>query len=100
MLGHFFDQGLLDQLTFMNWVTIQVSAPPAGVTLPQFAFVARLCNEYFHVVVSYRGFAIPVIEGCLLRLEEVSRDLAMQDGLLKDLADAIGAWERVCVGIL
>ena len=62
---------MLDQNILVNWIAAQCSAPPIGTNLPQFAFVALMCDEYFDLIQRSRVVSVPVIEGCMLRLGEV-----------------------------
>jgi hypothetical protein len=62
---------MLDQSILLNWIAAQCSALPTGTNLPQFAFVALMCDEYFDLIQRSRAVSVPVIEGCMLRLGEV-----------------------------
>ena len=62
---------MLDQSILVNWIAAQCSALPTGTNLPQFAFVALMCDEYFDLIQRSRAVSVPVIEGCMLRLGEV-----------------------------
>jgi hypothetical protein len=37
----------------------------------QFIFIVRLADEYFEYIAANRSFAVPIVEGCLSRLNEV-----------------------------
>ena len=71
LLRYFFHQGMLDQSILVNWIAVQCSALPTGTNLPQFAFVALICDEYFDLIHRSRAVSVPVVEGCMLRLGEV-----------------------------
>ncbi len=71
LLRYFFHQGMLDQSILVNWIAAQCSALPTGTNLPQFAFVALMCDEYFDLIQRSRAVSVPVVEGCMLRLGEV-----------------------------
>ena len=66
---------MLDQSILVNWIAIQCAVPPTGTNLPQFAFIALMCDEYFDVIQRSRAVSVPVVEGCMLRLGEVRSTL-------------------------
>ena len=75
LLRYFFHQGTLDQSILVNWIAAQCSVLPTGTNLPQFAFVALMCDEYFDLIQRSRAVSVPVVEGCMLRLGEVCPSL-------------------------
>jgi hypothetical protein len=63
----FFEEGLLDQRTFLVWVTQQMESS----NLAQASFVLRLADEYSSELFTSRAFARPVADALLSKYTEV-----------------------------
>jgi mediator of RNA polymerase II transcription subunit 12, fungi type len=59
---------MVDHATFLLWLAQQVPA----VNLAQLGFVAKIAEEYLEGLLQHRGFLRPFIEGCTVKITEVS----------------------------
>lgn len=85
LLRIFYSEFMVDHATFLSWLVQQLGS----CNLAQAGFVARLADDYLDGIVTRRALAKPLIDGCLLKLQDVGRLLYTfwdrSDRLLEDL---------------
>ena len=62
-----FAENMVDHATFLSWLSQQL----AIANLAQAGFVAAIVDEYLDPLLGHRVFAIPLIDGCLVKLKEI-----------------------------
>ena len=67
LLRAFYDEGLVDNRTFLVWLVQQL----ATCNLAQLGFIARLVNEYLDGMLVTRSITRPFVETCLGKVSEV-----------------------------
>ena len=67
LLRAFYDEGLVDNRTFLVWLVQQL----ATCNLAQLGFIARLVNEYLDGMLVTRSITRPFVDVCLGKVSEV-----------------------------
>lgn len=67
LLRAFYDEGLVDNRTFLVWLVQQL----ATCNLAQLGFIARLVNEYLDGMLVTRSVTRPFVDVCLGKVSEV-----------------------------